>query len=294
MATATGVAGLQTARQFLIDPEQLLQVARADRPSDLRPHHVREVPELTVPHLEELLSGDVTVLGHLLFSSLEEGCCLWLTHVSAERLAELRTRFGPDLVHEVGLAHEGVVPIALNPEDVTVAWAKDPDRAGLLRDALRGLDSVRLPHRVVRALIDADVDFVHHGWWERTFKNPKVLAYIVVLAYSALRALPVSLVKEFHGSLVMLWTIDIVTAIPYTWGVLAMVTAKRFAMRLAGIVVTTVTFCSPYIYFWFHGRHYPRYVIVVIAALVLGGILLEGWKIARDRRITRALVSVQP
>ncbi|GAB3698913.1 hypothetical protein GCM10028815_03850 [Mariniluteicoccus flavus] len=284
------MAGLQTAHQFALDPETVLAVARTNRESDLRPHHVREVPELAMRHLGELVEGDVSVLGHLLETALTDGCVLWLTHVTPERRVELDQLFGEGLVHVVGAERAGMVPIALNPNTVVEAWAHDPRHQGFLRRALEGLDAVRLPRRVVNALDAGGVDFVRHHWFERAVKNPTVIAYVVVLLYSALRALPVSFVKQFHGSLVMLWTIDIVTALPYTWGVIAMVTAKRFLVRAAGIVVTSVTFCLPYVYFWFHGKHYPPYVAVVIAGLVIGGVALEAWKISRDRRIRRQLV----
>lgn len=289
MFGSTGVDGLQTAHQFALDPEALLDVARTPRPSDLRPHHVRETPELAMRHLHDLVEGDVSVLGHLLETALAEGCVLWLTHVDPVRRRELEDMFGPGLVHVVGTELDGLVPIALNPNTVVESWSRDPQHHPFLRQALRGLDAVRLPRRVVRALDAAGVDFVRHGRLERAAKNPKVIAYVVVLVYSALRALPVTFVRQFHGSLVVLWAIDLLTAIPYTWGVLAMVTAKSFGLRLAGTFVTAVTFVLPYIYFWLHGKHYPPFVLLVVVALVVGGVGLEGWKVLRDRRINARL-----
>lgn len=291
MFGSTGVDGLQTAHQFALDPEALLAVAHTPRPSDLRPHHVRETPEFAMRHLHDLVEGDVSVLGHLFETALTEGCVLWLTHVDTVRHRELEEMFGPGLVHVVGAERDGLVPIAINPNTVVEAWSRDPQHHPFLRRALRGLDAVRMPRRVVRALAAAGVDFVHHGRLERAAKNPRMIAYVVVLVYSALRALPVTFVRQFHGSLVVLWAIDLLTAIPYTWGVLAMVTAKSFGLRLVGTLVTAVTFVLPYVYFWLHGKHYPPYVLLVVVALVAGGIALEGWKVLQDRRISARLTA---
>lgn len=285
------VSGLQTARQFALSPTALLEVAGVHRSSDLRAHHVREVPELAVRHLADVVEGDVSVLGNLLETALEEGCVLWLTHVDEERRAALAELFGPDLVHVVGTPHDGLVPVAVNPTALVEAWAHDEARRPFLRESLDGLDAIRLPGRVVRALDAAGVRFVRHGRLERAIRNPVVIAYAVVLVYSALRALPVSFVREFHGNLAVLWAIDLATAIPYTWGVLAMVTARGIGRRLAGTLVTVVTFVAPYVYFWAHGRHYPPYVVVVVVALVASGIAIEGWKISRDRQINRRLAA---
>ena len=120
--------------------------------------------------------------------------------------------------------------------------------------------------------------------------DPKVLAYLVVITYSSLRVLPVSLVKEFHGSLLVLWTMDIATAIPYTWGVLAMFTAKRRWVRMVGTFTTAITFAAPYVYFAMTGRDYPTYVIVIVILFIISGFLVEGTKYLRERYLVNFLL----
>ena len=105
------------------------------------------------------------------------------------------------------------------------------------------------------------------------------------MAYSLCRALPVLWVPHFHGSIWVLWGIDIVTAIPYTWGVVTLVTGRTWRWRLAGLAVTLVTLMAPYVYFWSHGRAYPPIVDVVIGLLIAGAVLLELVRWLRDRRV---------
>lgn len=111
--------------------------------------------------------------------------------------------------------------------------------------------------------------------------------YLVVFVYSALRALPLVFVPEFHGSIVVLWLIDVVTAIPYTWGLIAMVTGATRAVRLAGAATAIVTFVAPYVYFWTHGEHYPAHVLAVIAALIGFGLWIEIRKFRQERSLER-------
>ena len=92
----------------------------------------------------------------------------------------------------------------------------------------------------------------------------------------------------------MLWTIDIVTAAPYTWGIIAMVAGRRRRIRFAGFLVTLITFVAPYVYFFLagddgHGNHYPGWVVMVVIGLVLATFLLEGGRWLRDVAVARGL-----
>ena len=92
----------------------------------------------------------------------------------------------------------------------------------------------------------------------------------------------------------MLWTIDIVTAVPYAWGIIAMVAGRRRRIRFAGFLVTLITFVLPYVYFFFagshgDGNHYPGWVIMVVIGLVLATVLLEGGHWLRDVAVARGL-----
>ena len=111
----------------------------------------------------------------------------------------------------------------------------------------------------------------------------KILAYIVIFVYSALRALPLMFVEEFHGSVLVIWLMDVITAIPYTWGLLEFTVSPRPARRWLGLSIAIVTFAAPYVYFWSHGNDYPLGVTAIVIAMIIGAILWEAIKYARSR-----------
>ena len=78
-----------------------------------------------------------------------------------------------------------------------------------------------------------------------------------------------------------------VTAIPYTWGVLAMVTAVKRSVRFWGTVTTVVTFIAPYVYFWRYGHATPPFVWVIIAIMILASITLEVSKVIQEKQLCR-------
>ena len=124
----------------------------------------------------------------------------------------------------------------------------------------------------------------------RLLYNPKVLAYLVVMVYSSLRALPVVFVPGFHGNVWVLWGIDIITAIPYTWGIVEMITGRSFGRRMLGLLITLVTFVSPYVYFWANGRDYPVWVTIFVIALIVAACAVEYVRWLRDRAISAILL----
>ncbi|OYO06976.1 hypothetical protein CGZ98_20835 [Enemella evansiae] len=290
------VLSLATARELPIDADALMRAAGVRRISDLRPRHVRDLPELgrltSAP--QDFLAGDAEgrLVGDLLSDSLARGIQLWIFHADTEGLERLQQIFGTDQVHLIGEVHHGQEPLAINPLQLAEAWSADdadPLRRAWLAGSLSGIDTLRTPPRLVRALERLEVPHVRRSAIGRWLRDPAVFFYVVVLIYSALRALPVTFVKEFKGHLGILWAIDMLTAIPYTWGVIAMVTAKRRLVRALGTLVTAVTFVAPYVYFWATGENYPWWVVLVVALLILSGFLIEGWKIWTDRRITAEL-----
>ena len=276
---------------LVLDPDEFRIAAGIDRLSDLRDRHVRELPSFGElddrDHRRYLMS--------ILRDSIRKRERLWLLPISDDVLAEWQAWLPEEIFHVLGpkqsYEEEEVTPIGLAPIDVAEALVdrSSPEDLTFLRTALRDVDGLVVPTRLYRKLIAAGVTLQPRTRFTRWLTNPRVLAYIVVFAYSALRALPVTFVKEFHGSILMLWTIDLVTAVPYTWGMLAMVTAPKFKMRLIGLVVAVVTFMLPYIYFGLHGRDYPDHVIFIIAMLILGTFVLEGMKMWWDRRVRKSL-----
>lgn len=300
------VTELPVVRRHVLDPEVLRAVAVVDRVGDLTRFNVAEVPELAhVSGPEELLAPDEHgwALGHALSLAVEHGQRLWLSEVSPTQLGRLRAVLGEHLVHIASLdAPEGsgapeadAVVVAVSPRHLLDKWSTGtPAQIGFLRTVLEGTDPLRVSRHTLAALREAGVDLVPRAEIVRLLHNPRFLAYATVFIYSSLRALPATFAPGFRGNPWVLWTIDIVTAVPYTWGIIAMVAGRRRRIRFTGFLVTLITLIAPYVYFFFAGSHgdgnrYPGWVIMVVIGLVLATVLLEGGRWLRDVAVARGL-----
>ena len=300
------VTELPVVRRHVLDPEVLRAVAVVDRVGDLTRFNVAEVPELAhVSGPEELLAPDEHgwALGHALSLAVEHGQRLWLSEVSPTQLGRLRAVLGEHLVHIASLdAPEGsgapeadAVVVAVSPRRLLDEWATGtPAQISYLRTVLEGTDPLRVSRHTLAALREAEVDLVPRAGIVRLLHNPRFLAYATVFIYSSLRALPAVYAPGFRGNPWVLWAIDIITAVPYTWGIIAMVAGKRRRIRFAGFLVTLITFVAPYVYFFLagdhgHGHGYPGWVIMVVIGLVLATFLLEGGRWLRDVAVARGL-----
>ena len=313
------VTELPIAQRHVLDPEVLRTVAVVDRVGDLTRFNVAEVPELAqVSSPEDLLAPDERgwALGHALSLAVEHGQRLWLSEVTPAQLEQLRVVLGEHLVHiasldEVAGAEETgggdpaddaadalvdeVTVVAVSPRHLLDEWSTGtPAQIGFLRTVLEGTDPLRVSRHTLAALREAGVDLVPRAEIVRLLHNPRFLAYATVFIYSSLRALPATFAPGFRGNPWVLWTIDIVTAVPYTWGIIAMVAGKRRRIRFAGFLVTLITFIAPYVYFFLAGSHgdgnrYPGWVIMVVIGLVLATVLLEGGRWLRDVAVARGL-----
>ena len=182
------------------------------------------------------------------------------------------------------------VVIAVSPLALLLALTDDGDDSRrYLRTVLAGVDTLRCSSRAIGALQRSGVEVVPRSRTLRMLWNPVALAYLVVFVYSSLRAVPVAFVPGFHGRIWVLWTIDVLTAIPYTWGLVEMVAGRRIRYRLLGLLTTLVTFLAPYAYFWTKGRNYPPEVIAVVVAMIVGSAGLEALRWWREQLIVRGL-----
>lgn len=248
------------------------EVAGVQRIADLTARNVRIIGAA------ELL--DARSVPTALRELLENGCLALFIEADVEQLAELGMHFGRWL-HRVDSSAETTGLYMLNVDRIIhTPLGQTP----AVRRALAGMSTAKMRSAAIKE-IGSEIELNRAGWLSRTIHSPHFLVYILVFVYSSLRALPVVFIKQFHGSLVVLWSIDIITAVPYTWGVLAMLFAKRWQVRLAGTLTTLVTFVSPYVYFWLHGRNYPPYVALIILGLTLLSILLELGKFNEERRL---------
>ncbi|MBS5948061.1 hypothetical protein QP400_09710 [Winkia sp. UMB3158] len=279
---------------LILWPRQVRLAAGVERLGDLRDKHVREMTH--VPDPRELEERELIM--ETLRDSVRKRERLWLLTMTDAQIGAWKTWVDASLLHELGpkqsaREHE-VTPIGIAPRlliDFLLERRTKADKL-FLTGALHGLDSLLISARAAKQLQQLGIQLQPRSVLVRLFTNAKFLAYLVVLAYSALRVLPVMFVREFEGSLVMLWAIDLLTAIPYTWGLLTMVTAPRFAKRMLGMVVTIATFMAPYVYFGLHGRGYPPHVIGIIAMLIMGTFALEGFKAWMDRKAYKSLAKV--
>src|SRR5690606_32480436 len=182
-----------------IQPETVLEVAGIRRLAELGPTNTRIVTpaSLTDPAERALL----------LRESLETGIRLILVDAADTVL--------PALAHPLDADGTlgGVTVIELLRHGLT----HDPGRTGL---ALSGMSTRRLT-REARHLLPATIAVREVHPLRRLLGDPRAPVYLAVAISSALRALPVALIPQFQGSLLLLWLIDVVTAVPYTWGVLA-------------------------------------------------------------------------
>lgn len=285
------------AQDRVLDPQALLTASGAGRIGDLRAgSDVVERPVLAAVAEADpsaLLRPDDLGwhLGNALDHAVEQRTRLWLSLLPSTQVERLRTVLGGDLVHVVGPADaDGQVVVGVHPTDLVVALSDQGEASrSFLRQCLEGTDTRRCSRRTLAAMRRAQVAFMERTLARRALANPVFLAYAAVFVYSSLRALPVAFVPGFTGHVWLLWAIDIITAIPYTWGILAMVAGRRLRTRLLGLATTIVTFISPYIYFWTQGRDYPHGVVAAVVAMILGAATLEGVRWLRDVVVAQGL-----
>ena len=300
------------ARRRRIDAARIRELAGVTRCGDLGVRQVVELPALadlatTTASQLRLPDGAGWRIGQALGHAIEQGVRLWLCEVAAEAVPLISRAIGDDLIHIVSLpeaepenkpdvpataspAPDGTVVIALSPLALLLALTDgDDDSRRYLRTVLAGVDTLRCSSRAIVALQRSGVEVVPRSRALRLLWNPVALAYLLVFVYSSLRAIPVAFVPGFHGQVWVLWTIDILTAIPYTWGLVEMVAGRRIRYRLLGLATTLVSFLAPYVYFWITGRDYPPWVITVVMAMIVGSAGLEALRWWRERLIVQGL-----
>lgn len=197
----------------------------------------------------------------------------------------------PELAERyTGKADEPHVVVGLSPSAWLRTWsAGTPEQRHFVSMAFTGADSSTISSRNYHALQELGAKVIPSSRLYRALHSPKFWAYVIVFIYSTLRALPVTFVENFHGSVTFLWAMDVITALPYTWGLVAFFTAHKPWVRLVGLAVTLFTFMAPYIYFWSHGQDYSWWVNAIVVAMIAGAILYEGANYLRDRAVARGL-----
>ena len=197
---------------------------------------------------------------------------------------------GEGLIHEAGQPRDGYTPIALSPLELLEHWAEGSDeQREFMRVAMAGLDTLTTSSHATYASRAVGASIIERSVFLRLCRNPKFIAYVVVFVYSMARAVPVMFVPHFDGDWRILWAIDMITAIPYTWGLIEMVAGQKLWHRVVGAITASVTFLAPYVYFLKYGRHAPPGIWIAIACIFFGGIFLEVFRYCRDRAVKKGL-----
>lgn len=309
------ILDLPFAHAFALDPQLAIDISGVARLSELNAKNVAIVDSLrSLAHTNAqdfyAIDDAAEALGTALRMAISSRQLLWLSSLPHSDVERVRNILGGDIVHVVGpeltvdkldesilelpdamkQRGEPLVPIAISPTELVQTWAHGTrEQQKLLTYLMEGTNTLVMQQKNLLALRKVGTKLIERNPVWRLLYNPKVLAYLVVMVYSSLRALPVVFVPGFHGNVWVLWSIDIITAIPYTWGIVEMITGRSFGRRMLGLLVTLVTFVSPYVYFWANGRDYPVWVTIFVIALIVAACAVEYIRWLRDRAISAIL-----
>ena len=302
-----GILSLPTAQHFSVNPQIIKEAAGIHRLSDLKPREVIEVSGLASVRLDgeteyssqsSKLDATRLLYASILRHSLDGGHKLWLLNTDKYLLRSLELLIGKEQIHRLGEEAEYMgpptIPVAINPQDVVRAAFADTTNFGVmkqqyLREELPGVSTKYLSNETKAVLIENNIELNEESKMKRLLTNRRVLAYTAIIGYSSLRALPTAGVEEFHGSVPLLWGIDVGTAVPYTWGLIETVAAKKISRRVAGGAVAAGSFVAPYAYFWAEGQDYPPCINAIAGGLIGLATTLEISKVRRDNKIARSL-----
>lgn len=309
------ILDLPFTHAFALDPQAVIDISGVARLSELNAKNVVTIDSLrSLAHTNTqdfyAIDDAAEALGTALRMAISSRQLLWFSSLPHSDVGKVQNILGGDIVHVVGpelavdklddstlelptaLKQRGepLVPIAILPSELVQAWAHGSlEQQKLLAYLLEGTNTLVMQQKDLQALRNVGTKLIERNPVWRLLYNPKVLAYLVVMVYSSLRALPVVFVPGFHGNVWVLWSIDIITAIPYTWGIVEMITGRSFGRRMLGLLITIVTFVSPYVYFWANGRDYPMWVTIFVIALIVAACAVEYVRWLRDRAISAIL-----
>lgn len=292
LITLRSILDIEIARSYQWDAATIIKVSGVDRAGDLTTRIV-EYPGALADIAAEGFSPHSAAghaLSHELHDAIQRRVRLWIAEIPTQDLPRLHDALGNGIVHEAGQPRNGITPIALSPLELLERWAAGSDeQREFMRVAMAGLDTLTTSSHATHASRAVGASIIERSAFLRLCRNPKFIAYVVVLVYSMARAVPVMYVPHFRGDWRILWAIDMITAIPYTWGLIEMVAGQKFWHRVIGAITTAITFIAPYVYFLVYGRHAPPGVWAAIALIFFGGIFLEVFRYQRDRAVKMGL-----
>ena len=295
LITLRSILDIEIARTYQWDAATIISVSGVDRAGDLTTRIVEHPGALADIAAEGFSPHSAAghALSHELHDAIQRRVRLWIADIPTDQLPRLREALGADVIHEAGAPSSGYTPIALSPLALLEAWADGTDeQRAFMRVAMAGLDTLSTASRATRAARAVGASIIERTAFLKLCRNPKFIAYVVVLVYSMARAVPVMYVPHFRGDWRILWAIDMITAIPYTWGLIEMVAGQKLWHRIVGAITSAITFLAPYVYFLMYGRHAPPGVWTAIALIFFGGIFLEVFRYQRDRAVKKGLAEL--
>ena len=295
LITLRSILDIEIARTYQWDAATIISVSGVDRAGDLTTRIVEHPGALADIAAEGFSPHSAAghALSHELHDAIQRRVRLWIAEIPTDQLPRLREALGSNVIHEAGAPSGGYTPIALSPLALLEAWADGTDeQRAFMRVAMAGLDTLSTASRATRAARAVGASIIERTAFLKLCRNPKFIAYVVVLVYSMARAVPVMYVPHFRGDWRILWAIDMITAIPYTWGLIEMVAGQKLWHRIVGAITSAITFLAPYVYFLMYGRHAPPGVWTAIALIFFGGIFLEVFRYQRDRAVKKGLAEL--
>lgn len=317
---------LAIVQKYCLDPDIIREVARVPRLSDLSKNAVADISWICAGNFDDIENFLASDYGDRFLYALREAArkkvSLWLLEASYNEIGHLSNildtkaffecgvwgleleklsnrrfdnlRVGPKVDFDREISRPWAIRVHSLLLGIASAWRQLSEKTQLkIRMALSGLDASHMLPSIIKALEKCRIPVHTRSQLYRVATDPTVIVYVIVFIYSALRVLPVTLVKEFQGSLFILWTLDLGTAIPYTWGILKMVTGRTRNQRLLGTIIAIITFVTPYVYFGMTGKDYPSYVIIIVAIMIFTGVFLEIFRIWKEKRLTNAILDIR-
>ncbi|WP_124053832.1 hypothetical protein [Arcanobacterium ihumii] len=302
MFTLYSIADVPLLSQVSFNPEVIIAESGADRIGSLNSSQVMEMDILN--EVDDLDNSAGMAIGQELKYAISRRILLWVAVVDSNNVDRLKVTMGEDVVRIAGkkfatpgyLQHrfphsQTLVPVVVSPTKFLRSLLEKQNRNDWVCDHLEGIDSRKIASENFILLKKHEVSIVERTLFFRMFHSPKFIAYLVVFVYSSLRALPVVFVPHFHGNVWVLWSMDVFTAVPYTWALIEMFAGRTWLRRLIGLIVALGTFIAPYIYFWANGKHYPPIVNAIVIGFIVTAILIEIYRWGRDRTVS-SVVSV--
>jgi hypothetical protein len=302
-------------KNFSVDPDLIANTAGVNRVSDLSYKKVVEVSGLASRYKKDRDSTGSTdrvfdpvrlLYTNLLRYSIEQGHEIWALNADPFLLRDMRNQLGRDQVITIGESQKYMgppsTPAVINPQRVVMSVLNGDNKENkeYIKEVLDGVNLARVPKPFQELFKDNGIDYtLDLPLKEKILKlrTLKAVGYSGLVGYSAFRALPVSTVEEFHGSIPLFFAIDVGTALTQVWGMEEVLSKDtylqrkigRVAAKTVGMAVATGSFVAPYAYFYSQGEEYPAYVNGVVAGLVGVAGVSEYIKYRRERNLRQQL-----